>query len=68
MRLPPDGTLPDKAGVFLESLNRNLETLRSISSDFQQKLLDAKGLGLIPEYVSERGLRTLLQRHHDASR
>jgi len=43
MRLPPDGSLPEKAGLFLESLNRNLETLRSISRDYQQRLLDAKG-------------------------
>ena len=72
MRLPPDGTLPDKAGVFLESLNRNFETLRSISSDFQQKLLDAKGLGLIPvenQNMYQRGDYVLFSRdttmHHD---
>lgn len=48
MKLPPDGSLPDKAGVFLDSLNRNLETLRSISKDYQQTLLDEKGLRIIP--------------------
>jgi hypothetical protein len=48
MKLPPDGTLPEKAGAFLEALNLNLETLRSLSKKYQRELLDSKEEQRVP--------------------
>jgi hypothetical protein len=40
LKLPEDGTLPQKAGIFLQELNENLATLRAASFKYQQQLLE----------------------------